>query len=340
MKKLFFCLLLIPLISGCNNSETPEIVIDQAGLLSHAEIRSIQKYTVALLEKHDIDFRLILKSNGLDGEAFNLQANKLMEELASNSPSSQGRVILLFIDTKSNLARLEISGDLEGIYTDAFSGYIQQRHMVYFFREQRIKDGVLATTEMIYERAREAALGKNFEIPHTVFAGGGGATAEAKIGGRHDIHESPAAISSETIQAGTTPQQTIMTYSIAMAAGNKNPELDIFTDTTKTMLKNWTVTPVQMRNTAKGIERCSGFPVQIFHDESGRLAVVRYPVLERQCHPWFLQNDAGKWRLDLDTMQKAIRFNQTNQFHFKLHNHPYLFGFTDLHFDKNGYPHE
>ena len=262
-----------------------------------------------------------------------------MENLAATTRSRQGRIILLLIDSGSDLTRLEISGDLEGIYTDAFSGYIQQQHMVYFFQERRVKDGVLAASEMIYERARQASLGKDFQVPsRTALSTGGGATSEAGLSRRPSIPIPPATLPSNLIHSGTDPRATLEAYQSAMAAGNKDPELEIYTDTTKTMLRTWTVTPVQMRNAAQSIRRCSTYPSQLFYNHEG-LAVIRYPVEQRQCHPWFFREEEGKWQLDLKTMQQAIVFNQKNQYHFR-GDHPYFFAFSDLRFDKNGYPHE
>lgn len=309
-------------------------------MLSRKEKTVLQNYHTALLQDHDIDFRLILEARSPEREAFNLRANYLMEELATATQSRQGRVILLLIDSGSDLTRLEISGDLEGIYTDAFSGYIQQQHMVYFFQERRMQDGVLAASEMIYERARQASLGKDFQIPpRTVLPTGGGATAEARIGSTASIPTSPPTLPSEMITSGKDPQVTLLVYQRAMANGNKDPELDIYTDATRAMLKEWTVTPVQMRNATQGIQHCSTYPSQVLYNQERKMAVIRYPTPQRQCHPWFFREEAGKWRLDLMAMQQAIGFNQKNQYHFR-GDHPYSFAFTDLNFDKNGYPHE
>ena len=338
MKNYFLILLL--LCYGCSDSKPPETVIDRSGILNKKEIQRLQDYNAALLRDHDIDFRLIMEKGGLHGTQFNLRANRLMEEVVEETQTIQGRIILLYIDSKSDLVRLEISGDLEWIYTDAFSGYIQQQHMVYFFREQRIQDGVLAASELIYERARDAGLGKDFVEPQDVLAGGGGATAQARISGNSIIPERESLIETKEIQAGMSPMETIMIYKLSMAAGNTDPQKDIYTKETRAMMENWTVTPAQLRNGVKGIERCSKFQSQILFDQSNNLAVIRYPVKERQCNPWFLEKGEGRWRLDLKTMQKTIISNQKNQYHFKEFGHPYMFGFTDLRFDKNGFPHQ
>ena len=103
------------------------------------------------------------------------------------------------------------------------------------------------------------------------------------------------------------------------------------------MLRRWTVTPAQMDNVVKTYRRCHAQTARIGPDS--RYAVVRYPVRERACAPWFFQRAGGYWLLDLTMMQKAIRFGRGNAWRFDLGvDHPYRFAFTDWRFDRNGFP--
>lgn len=334
-----YALLFLLLLSwGCSSSSPSETIIDRAGILRDQEVQRLFTYNQALLTDHDIDFRLIIEKNGRTRGEFNMRANSLLQQLVKGVRSKQGRIILLYVDTHSNLARLEIAGDLEGVYTDAFCGYIQQQHMVYFFRENRIQDGVLAASEMIYERARDAGLDRDFTVPVDVVAGGGGATAGLEKAGAHQPMEDSSHLTTEQFQAEESPMETLRVYKASMAAGNRDPQKDIYTRETQVMMANWTVTPAQLNNGVKTIEYCSQFPSRLLYDDDAGLAVIRYPTKERQCHPWFLVKGEGKWRLDLKTMQQVIGFNQENQYRFQSVDHPYRFAFVDLGFDKNGYP--
>lgn len=336
MKYVVWILLLV--CAGCRSPLPPETIIDRAGILREHEMQRLNAYTQALLTEHDIDFRLVLEKDGRTGDAFNLHTNSLLEQLAKDGRSKQGRIILLYVDSSSNLVRLEISGDLEGVYTDAFSGYIQQQHMIYFFQEQRIQDGVLAASEMIYERARDGGLERDFVVPVEVVAGGGGATAKIGEAGTDQQVQGRTHFTTSRFHAGETPMETLRVYKASMTAGNRDPHKDIYTKETQTMMANWTVTPAQLKNGVKTIENCSQFPTRVFYDTKASLAVIRYPTRERQCHPWFLAKGEGRWRLDLKTMQQVIRFNQKNQYHFQSFEHPYRFAFVDLGFDQNGFP--
>lgn len=104
------------------------------------------------------------------------------------------------------------------------------------------------------------------------------------------------------------------------------------------MLRRWVMTPAQMDNIVKTYRRCHAETARV--DPGRRYAVIRYPVDERQCAPWFFERIDGGWALDLTMMQRALRFGRDNSWHFDpTAEHPYLYAFGDWSFDARGYPH-
>jgi len=91
--------------------------------------------------------------------------------------------LLLVVDPENDLVRMEIGRSLEGVYTDAFVAYIEQRQMVPFFQANRVADGIFATTELLAGRANEAIQGEEFD-PVTVagFEKSSGAGAKSRAG--------------------------------------------------------------------------------------------------------------------------------------------------------------
>ena len=67
-------------------------------------------------------------------------------------------------------------------------------------------------------------------------------------------------------------------------------------------------------------------------------AVLRYPPAERRCPPWLLVREEGRWRLDLATASRAIRFGRDNSWRFDAGAPPaYAFAFADWSFDAHGF---
>lgn len=212
--------------------------------------------------------------------------------------------------------------------------------MIPFFRSSRIADGILATTEMIFTRAQEAQAGQSFNPPMESFSTGGGVSNPAQIGTGPDntFRQKQGNGPDNPHDKEESPKQVVAAYLEAMNRRNGDPDLSIYSQETKNMMHSWTVTPAQMDNVAKTFARCDINAEQI----EGTYAVVRYAAGDRQCSPYFLVLENGAWKLDLTMMQKAIRFNHRNEWHFDagyaLEKSPYGFAFTDWSFDRNGFP--
>ena len=314
-----------------------ESVEDGAGLMTEAERGFLANYHEKLLAGHGIDYRVVT-GRGLGD--INRAAVVRFEALAADLRSETGRGLLLVIDADQDLVRLEVSYALEGVFTDAFVAYVEQRQMVPFFARGRIADGILATTELIVTRAQNAAANAGFEseawfgVGGGAISGGGGATTTARLGAGPDISK-PAP--SDSAPAGRSPGETLALYFAAMAARNADPNLDIYTAGTQAMLGQWVVTAAQMDNLVKTYRRCHPRPPR--QAPGGAYAVIRYPPAERRCAPWFFERRGDAWTLDLTMMQRAIRFNHDN--HWRLDpdvEHSYGFAFEDWRFDPHGFP--
>ena len=67
--------------------------------------------------------------------------------------------------------------------------------------------------------------------------------------------------------------------------------------------------------------------------------MIRYPIPQRACAPFFFERIAGAWALDLTMMQRAVRFGRSNAWRFDPGaEHSYAFAFEDWRFDRNGFP--
>lgn len=145
------------------------------------------------------------------------------------------------------------------------------------------------------------------------------------------------ALAQDSYSTPKTPEEMLNLYFKAMKEHNSNPDLPIFTEKSRQMLKTWKVTPSQMDNMVRTYNSCN--PDETKYDSTDLLAVIHYPVNQKQCSPWFFQKVGDIWKLDLTMMQKAVRFDNKNRWHFVPgFNHQYGFAFSDWIIDNNGYP--
>lgn len=326
---------IVVLIARGDNEPPAEsrLVQDSAALMTPGQRAFIARFHGFLIDDHDIDYRVVTASDTGD---INLFAVTRFKSLFARSRSKTGRGLLLVVDPAQDRVRLEVAYALEGVFPDAFVAYVENRQMVPFFRTGRIADGILAATELIVTRAQRAAANAGFEDePWATASGGGGAVARTRIGqGRETIEpRGPRPVVATT----RTPAEILQAYFDAMSARIASPDLDFYTPATRQMLRSWTVTRAQMDSVVKTYRNCSAQDVQTGPD--GKRAVIRYPISQRACAPFFFERVDGNWALDLTMMQRAIRFGRTNAWHFDpTAKHPYRFAFEDWRFDKYGFP--
>jgi uncharacterized protein len=313
------------------SSDRAALVDDDLGLVTPEQLAQISEHHSFLLHDHGIDYRVVTRSTGDDINGF---AARYFDHNRVGSESPHGHGLLLVIDPELDKVRLEVSRSLEETFVDAFVAYIEQRQMVPFFAKNRIADGVLATTEMIVTRVQNAKANAGFSTESWAAAtSGAGATSKAGInqGGDEAFRQGI------DHRAAGSPLATLDQYQSAMSQRNLRPDLDIYSADTRAMLKDWVMTAAQADNQAKSLKQCN--PLGVKFSDDRELAVIRYPIRERSCNPWFMVFEDGAWRLDLTMMQRAIRFGRTNAWHFASGvRHPYQFAFADWEFDENGFP--
>ena len=103
------------------------------------------------------------------------------------------------------------------------------------------------------------------------------------------------------------------------------------------MLAGRVMTPAQMDNVARAYRGCARQTLRLA--ASGSHAVVRYPVDARDCAPFLLALQGGRWKLDFETAAQAIRFGRSNAWRLVGERAgPYAFAFDDWRFDGHGFP--
>lgn len=309
-----------------------DLVCDQANLLTPAQRDQLSTYHQALLDRYDLDYRVVT------GQADAGTSVRIFKEAAIGENSKTRRGLLLLVDPAGNLVRLEVSAGLDAVFTDGFVAYIEQRQMVPFFQANRVSDGILATTEMIVTRAQEGQSGKEFIPPDQLprnLAIGAGAETKASIGTGYTA-PAPQGKSGLDI-SGLSPQEVVALYHRFLAEGNAAPDLPVFSASSRLMRQQWVVTPAQMRNELNAYRNCT--IDQTIYVRNKTLAVVRYLVEQRQCAPYFLLQEGGAWRIDFAEMMQSLRFNVDNEWHFEMKRAtPYAAAFYDWSFNRDGYP--
>ncbi|MCW8860227.1 MAG: TPM domain-containing protein [Deltaproteobacteria bacterium] len=321
-------------LSSCSSTPEPTFVQDRADLLSAAQEERLNEFQRLLLEEQDVHFFVTT----LDQPTSNLdqKALELFEEKSLGEHTSSARGLLLVVDPHQRQVRIEVGYDLEGPFPDGFIAGLEYDQMLPFFQHNRIGHGIEALTELLVNRLmREDSTVKPTRSPQDHLSGGAG----ARIG---ITEKSLSAAESSQFDntdfvAQSTPLGTLESYRDSLARRNKNPVLGIYTPASREFFRNWLVTDAQQQNALTVLEENLN-SAEVF--EQGNLAVIRFPVKQRQASPYYLKLSSVGWQLDFVTMSQTIGFNHRNQWHFRTQEHPYRFAFGDWRFDQHGFPHD
>ena len=320
-------------VACSSENDLENIVMDEAAILDKdsALMEQYREYNAYLLEKFDIDFRVITTYSTDD---INIFTNKRFQALESRSV--QGRMILLVINVTQDKTRVEVSTSLEHIFTDSFVSYIERKGMVPYFRDNRVADGVYMMSELIKDTAMDASLGEGTQKEAKSTSIGAGAKTEAKIG---QVDETAKQGVNITSSEGDTPADVLAKYFDTLRTHNKNPNLDIFTKETQKFFASWTVTDVNQNNELRFTKECTKGK---YYFTQTHAALIQ-PLKPRTCAPYLFKVEDGKWKLDIYTMAKVLRFNTQMMWHFDMSTKeqylaPYEPFFQNLRYDENGFP--
>jgi hypothetical protein len=319
-------------------SPSPTFVEDHAGLLGSAERNRVVQLCTILLDEIDIHILTVI----LEGPSADITAESvsIFEQARLGDKTSSARGLLFLIDANGAQVRLEVGYDLEAIFTDALVGYIERSQMVPFFQTGRVGAGIEATVELLVAQAMGDS---DFLAPvqkqasdqrDQHLSGGGGARTKVQIGSGRPHGPSPAL--TDSFRAQPTPLQTLDQYRRSLKLHIKDPNLGIYTPASREFFNNWLVTDGQQDNALKILNQ------NINHEKvviEGELAVIYFPLADRQANPYFLRQGDEGWMIDFADMNKIIGFNHKNQWYFRSSDHLFMFAFYEFRFDRNGFPH-
>ena len=320
--------------SSCCSGGENAFLEDRIATLTAGERQRIVSLNRILLTDLDIHFKLIIlgkKTNEINGLAADIFNN-----LGEQTRGAKG--LLFLVDPAGRQVRIEVGYDLEAVYPDNFVSYLEHKQMAGFFEAGRIGAGIEATTELLVARMQQAIAGNEFDARREFdtlqhFSGGGG--AEISVEFKKKLQRSrEKSHNVNRYQPGNDPESALLVYKRVLQKHVKNPDLLLYTPETRQFFATWIVTDAQQNNELQGIEKNA--PEKII--TSGNFAVIRYPASERTQPPYFLEKGDQGWMLDFQTMSRVIRMSHKNMWMLKSREHPYMFGFADWKFDKNGFP--
>jgi len=335
----FFCLVGSLALLGCTRSDSADVFIrDEANLLNTEQRKRIADLNQKMLEDLDIHFQVvILKQSPRD---LNSKAVEVFEQNRVGESTRGSKGLLFMVDPMGKAARLEVGYDLEGMFTDAFTGYVEREQLKPFYASGKVGPGIEATVELLVGKVMDAIGEGDYDVDLQIAldneSGSGGAGARIDLDQDKNSLQRQQTAFPQAFQAQAEPLLTLKIYMDVLRAKVKDPELGIYTPETRSFFRKWTVTDAQMNNELRGLTRVID---SARSSSRGDLTVIQFPIGDRRNSPYFFQKGSTGWMLDFASMSKLIGFNHKNQWFFRNLDHAYAFAFDHLRFDKHGFPH-
>lgn len=140
-------------------------LVDQVGVMSRSEACQINWALEAFEREMAADVRILVVPNtgGAPIERYSLDRAR---EMGLGQQTDRHGLLILY-DVGGGRMRIEVGSRLEGVFTDAFVGYVIREHLRSFAATDRLAMGIRATMLMVFTRIRQAVLGEEYD-PRTV----------------------------------------------------------------------------------------------------------------------------------------------------------------------------
>ena len=320
--------------------------ITGADLVARHELERARKLT-------GIDFNMVLLADIPADSSMEEYANKLFGHWDIGRTTG-GKGVLILLAEKRHALKIEVSYELESLFTDAFCESFQDQIKLYFASRQ-FGDVVENLITTMAEYAQRAASGGSMDglkldwparidlsqaakVEAAFLSGGGGVVKsdyfydrERKLAQVMMIDPTLAA----EFQASKDPDETVQHYLRSLELGLNYPFLDVFVEGSQYMRIEYAKSPRYLRQLADNYRQAMPYRIKL----QGDLGVVRFkrgaPVF-----PLFLRRDEnGYWRLDIAKAWafmaqtydlKSVEMVNTD--------HPWMFAFTDCSYETSKMP--
>ena len=296
--------LLVGPFLGCSDDAnlrpTPDgLLFDIAGIVEEGE--KLESILADYRDRFDVEL-IITTGSGPEFDNINAYAQTLFSAWRVGSKFG-GRGLLLVVDAERGEGRLEVSYDLEYVFTDFLCGRIIRNQVRPFWEMDMIYVGMLDAIFQISERSKLLALEQNVASTRAqetdrYLSGGGGVTTPIDFGvGRESKHR----LKPEQRQVygpGATPQDVLSKFADAMAQGLNDNTLEMYTPATQVFFTMEPTLTREYRTYAAII--ADGEPYTVNSDGHAAVILMR-PDLTRRI-PIFCRKSPNGWQIDWVTL--------------------------------------
>ena len=232
-----------------------------------------------------------------------------------------GRGILLVLAEKEKVIKLEVSYELEDVFTDIFCGYIEDKQLKSYFLSNQLNIGLVAVMEEIEQRAQvKQQAGYTVAdidgLDRELLSGGAGAKRE--LSGFRPETVSPQG---EHYPAGRTPDEAWQTLIRSWENKVRDPNLGVYTHITRLAYRDYQNLPDSRY--AEDVQTYKNKPYEVIQD--GPYAVIFFGKKQGWSNaPFLFCRPESGWQFDIVHQRKYVRMGKTPHWGIERSDYPYV----------------
>lgn len=292
--------------SGDRDYARPEaLLFDQAEILGEIE-ESVERTLYHLRNDYGVEVVLATVNSTGGSETLREMTARLFTDWDVGR-NYQGQGLLLLLDDDEKEARIEVGLALEGIFTDLFTGYIENKQLKPYYLSGQLEIGLIAILEEIEARANLMALGNASSESINgrdlkFLSAGGGADVDLK-----EYVIDTVISKSGNYPAGETPEQAWQILLQSWRDKNRDPDVGIYTPATRLIYRSYTNQPAQRFE--DDVRTWGDKPYEIINDDN--YAVIFFGNIKGwENAPFLFCRTREGWQFDMVHQRKIVRMGR------------------------------
>lgn len=312
----------LPAFSLISRPDENRYLYDYAGILRHYE-EGAGKYLHRIAQRFQIEAVVISVPDLGDADSMEALAVDLVNAWGIGKDYG-GRGVLILLAGKEQEVKLEVSYELEDVFTDAFTGYVEDLQLKPYFIQDDIGTGLIAVMEEIERRAQLKQQGEYSRLSiarldDQLLSGGAGAT-RSLTQYRDEEVETPAAAGTPGQSGASTPSEAWQTMLAKWAGRGAQIEKNIYTRMTRLAMGDPDKPDARTRKVALGLLD-TGY--EVLQDDNH--AVIWFGNREGWNFAPFLlcRTDSG-WKFDIVYQRRLVVMTENPHWKVEQGDFPYV----------------
>jgi tetratricopeptide (TPR) repeat protein len=248
----------------------------------------------------------------------------LAAEMFSNwqiGTTTDGRGLLLLLSDKEKLIKIEVSYELEDVFTDIFCGYIEDKQLKAYFLSNQVDIGLVAVMEEIEQRAQvkhqaDYSVAQIDELDAELLSGGAGAKRQLT-----DYQEEEISTAGQNYPAGHTPDEAWHTLIRSWQDKVRDPNLGVYTRITRLAYRDFKNLPDSRYE--EDVNTYKGKPYEVIQNDT--YAVIFFGKKKGWDNaPFLFCRTAAGWQFDIVHQRKYVRMGRNPHWGIERSDYPYV----------------